>query len=153
MPMESSLAPLGKYLGSCVCSSLGSLGSHFQAIVVPWRCHRIAADSNYRISCLTYLIEVFLSILKSARHMLRIVDGRIHVTSSLDRWEAFPTHGALSHNRITWALSPMAPQVAVVIVGPLYVHGVLGTLHGEVRNFIGQCVLWRGNLLVHFFVS
>jgi hypothetical protein len=32
------------------------------------------------------------------------------MTPSLRGWEAFPTPGALTHTRITWAFSPPAPQ-------------------------------------------
>ena len=49
----------------------------------------------------THQIEVFLSILKSACHKLRIVHGLTLVTPRLCGWEAFPTLGAFTHTRIT----------------------------------------------------
>jgi hypothetical protein len=39
------------------------------------------------------------------------------MTPSLRGWEAFPTPGALTHTRITWAFSPPAPQVPGVTPG------------------------------------
>ena len=42
--------------------------------------------------------------------------------------------GALTHTRITWALSRTAPQVSGVTLGTPCVHGVLNTPHGNVRN-------------------
>ena len=62
-------------------------------------------------------IEVLLSILVSARHKLHIVDGLTLVTPNLCGWEAFPTPGALTHIRITWALSPMAAQIPGITPG------------------------------------
>ena len=52
-----------------------------------------------------------MSILEWARHELRIAHGLTLMTPSLHGWEAFPTPRALTHTRITWALSPSAPQV------------------------------------------
>jgi hypothetical protein len=60
---------------------------------------------------------VFLSILESSRHELRIAHGLSVMTPSLRGWEAFPTPGALTHTRITWAFSPPAPQVPGVTPG------------------------------------
>jgi hypothetical protein len=42
--------------------------------------------------------------------------------------------GALTHTRITRALSPTAPQVPGVTQGSPCAHGVLGTPHGKVCN-------------------
>jgi hypothetical protein len=39
------------------------------------------------------------------------------MTPSPRGWEAFPTLGALTHTRITWAFSPPAPQVMGVTPG------------------------------------
>ena len=75
-----------------------------------------------------------MNILKLTCHKLRIADGLTLVPPNLRGWEAFPTPGALTHTRITWALSPMAPQVLGVILGPPYAHGVLGTPYGGMRN-------------------
>ena len=44
--------------------------------------------------------------------------------------------GALTHTRITWALSPMAAQVPGVTPGPPCAHGVAGTPQEEVRDTI-----------------
>ena len=51
------------------------------------------------------------------RHELRIAHGLTLMPPSLRGWEAFPTPGALTHTRITWALSPTAPQVPGVTPG------------------------------------
>ena len=59
---------------------------------------------------------MFLSILVSSRHDLQIAYGLTLIPPSLHRWEAFPTPRALTHIRITWALSPTAPQVPGVIL-------------------------------------
>ena len=63
------------------------------------------------------MIKVFLSILGSRHHKLLIAYGLTLVTPSLHGWEAFPTPRALTHTRITWALSPMASQVPGVTPG------------------------------------
>jgi hypothetical protein len=60
---------------------------------------------------------VFLSILESSRHELRIVHGLSPITPSPRGWEAFPTPGTLTHTRITWVFSPSAPQVPGVTPG------------------------------------
>jgi hypothetical protein len=60
------------------------------------------------------------------------------MTPSLRGWEAFQTPGALTHIRITWSLSPMAPQTQVSLRGPPCAHGVAGTPHGEVRDSSGK---------------
>ena len=62
-------------------------------------------------------IEVFLSIPESSHHELHIAHVLTFMNPSLCGWEAFPTPGALTHTRITWALSPTAPQVPHVILG------------------------------------
>ena len=78
-------------------------------------CPGTTPHSNCHI--LTPLIEVFLRILKFARHKLRIADGLTLVTSKLHGWEAFPTPGALTHTRITWGLSSTGLQVPGVTPG------------------------------------
>ena len=80
---------------------------------------QIDVYSNYHISKLTPLIEVFSSILEFSRHELGIAHGLTLMTLSLRGWEAFPMHGALTHTRIVWALSPMAPLVSGVTPGSL----------------------------------
>jgi hypothetical protein len=58
-----------------------------------------------------------LSILESSRHELRIAHGLTFMTLSPRGWEAFPTPRALTRTRITWAFSPLAPQVPGVTPG------------------------------------
>ena len=115
--MDCSLAPLGKYCGSYARSNLGSPGSHSHATAVLGRCPGIVPHSNCHNSQLTPPIEVFLSILESTRHKLRIAHGLTLLHPSLHGWEAFLTPGAFTHTRITWAFSPLAPQFPSVILG------------------------------------
>jgi hypothetical protein len=75
-----------------------------------------------------------LSILEWARHELRIAHGLTLMTPSLRGWEAFPTPGALTHTRITWALSPPAPQVPGVTPGSPLCPWCFGHPFGEVRD-------------------
>ena len=51
---------------------------------------------------------------------------------------------ALTHTRITWALTPMVLQVLVSLRGP---YGVVGTPHEEVRNIPStlQNMQWSEN--------
>ena len=84
---------------------------------VPGRCLGTTPRLNCHISKLTPLIEVFLSILVSSRHELHIANGLTFMTPSLRGWEAFAMPGALTHTKITWALSPTAPQVPGVTPG------------------------------------
>ena len=79
---------------------------------------------------------MFLSIIECRCHKLLIAHGLTLVTPRLSGWEVFSTPGAPTHTRITWALSPMVPQVPGVTAGPPCAHGVLGTPHGEVCNNI-----------------
>ena len=65
------------------------------------------------------MIEVFLSILKCRRRKLLNAHGLTLMTRSLCGWEAVSTPGALSRIRITWALSPILPQVPGVTLGSL----------------------------------
>jgi hypothetical protein len=58
-----------------------------------------------------------LSTLELARHKLRIAHDLTLVTPNLHGWEASPLPGALTHTRITWALSSPAPQVPGVTPG------------------------------------
>ena len=79
-----------------------------------------------------------MSILEWTLHKLGIAYGLILVISSLCGWEAFSMPGALSYTRIILALSPTAPPVW----GPPCAHGVLITLHGELRNIISSlCIV------------
>jgi hypothetical protein len=71
---------------------------------------------------LAYLLPHILKwivfrILESSRHELRLAHGLTLMNHSLRGWEAFPTPGALTHIRITWAFSPLAPQVRGVTSG------------------------------------
>jgi hypothetical protein len=111
------LPHLGKYWGRYACLNLRSPGSHSKAIAVLGRCPGTSPNSNWHISKLTPPNEVFLSILESSRHELRIAHGITLMTPSPRGWEAFPTPGALTHTRITWAFSPPAPQVMGVTPG------------------------------------
>jgi hypothetical protein len=82
-----------------------------------------------------------LSILESSRHELRIAHGLSLMIPSLRGWESFPTPGALTHSRITWAFSPPAPQVPGVTPGSPCAHGVSDIPFGEVRDRGGPTLL------------
>ena len=82
-------------------------------------------------------IEVFLSILGSGRHKLLIAHGLTLLTLNLRGWEVFPTPGALTHTRITWAPHKRCHKSRVSLRGPPCTHGVSGTPHGEVCNIDG----------------
>ena len=104
----------------------GTPGRHSLDCVVPHhitpsvgRCPLATPHSNPHNFLLTPPIEVFLSILESARHKPSNTLGLTLVTPSSCGWEAFQRPGALIHTRITWALSPMAPQVPSVTPGSL----------------------------------
>src|ERR1700737_401819 len=117
MPMNSSLASFGQVLRKlCLFEPLQSRES-LPGTAVPGRCPGTAPHSNGHNSYLTPPLEVILSILESPRHELRIAYGLTLMPPSLCGWEAFPTPGALTHTRITWALSPTAPQVPGVTPG------------------------------------
>ena len=77
---------------------------------------------------------MFLSILELARLEVRIAYGLTLMTLSLRGWEAFPTLGALTHTRITWALSPPAPQVPGVTTGSPLCPWCFGHPFREVRD-------------------
>jgi hypothetical protein len=81
---------------------------------------------------------VFLSILESSRHELRIAHGLTLMTPSLRGWEAFPTPGALTYTRITWAFSSPAPQVPGVTPGSPLCPWCFGHPFGEVRDSVGH---------------
>jgi hypothetical protein len=51
---------------------------------------------------------------------------------------------ALTHTRITWALSTTAAQVPMSLRGPPYAHGVSNTPHGEVCDRKGAKSLVYG---------
>ena len=74
-----------------------------------------------------------MSILEYGHHKLLIAHGLTLVIVSLHGWEVFPMPRALTHTRITWALSPMGPEIWVSLWGPPCAHGVAGTPHGEVH--------------------
>ena len=86
---------------------------------------------------------MFLSILELAHYGPHIAHGLTLVTPSFYEWEAFPKPGALTHTRITWALSPTASKVPGVTPASLSAHGLSGTAHGEMRdtNFLGNVVI------------
>ena len=77
-------------------------------------------------------MEVFLSIPEFRRHKLLIAHGLTLVTPGFRGWEAFPMPRALTHTKITWTLSSMAPQVPGVTLGSPYDYGISGTPHREV---------------------
>ena len=86
---------------------------------------------------LTPLIEVFLSILESSRHELRITHGLIFMTPSLRGWETFPTPGALTHTRITWAFSPSGAT-------SLGCHSGVPLVHMMFRaSLLERCATWE----------
>ena len=60
------------------------------------------------------------------------------MTPSLRGWEAFPMPGALTHTRITWALSPPAPQVPGVTPGSPLCPWCFGHPFGEVRDTLAN---------------
>ena len=115
--MNTSLAPFGQVLRKFRMSkppqSREPLPSHcsFRAL------SRDTPHTNCHIFKLTLLIEVFLSILESSCHELCIAYGLTFMTPSLRGWKAFPTSGAPTHTRITWAISPTAPQIPGVTPG------------------------------------
>ena len=74
----------------------------------PYVCH---------ISQLTPPIEVILSIVVFEHHELFIAHGLTLVTPTLRGWEAFSILGALTHTRITQALSQMATQISSGTLG------------------------------------
>ena len=83
---------------------------------------------------LTPSIGGILNILEFGCHKLLNAQGLIIVTLSLHGWEVFSTPGILTHARITWALSPMAPQTQMSLWGSPCANGVANTPHGEVHN-------------------
>jgi len=93
-----------------------------------------ARPTQMGISPSSHLQLRFLSILKSLHHELRIAHGLTLMTPSPRGWEAFPTPGALTHTRITWAFSPSVPQVPGVTPGSPCARGVSGVPYGEVHN-------------------
>ena len=137
------LPHLGKYWGSYACLNLHNPGSHSQATsvqgVVPGQ--RPTQIATW-FSSLTPMIEMFLSILESTCHKLLIAHGLSLVTPSLCQWEAFLTLKALTHTRITHALSPTSSQVPGVTPGsPLYPWCFK---HSSWRG-VQQCVIPFGN--------
>ena len=74
-----------------------------------------------------------MSILESGRHKPFVVNNLTLVTPSYHGREAFSTPGALTHTKITWALSPWRHKSRASLQGPLCAHGVACT-HGKVRN-------------------
>jgi hypothetical protein len=115
--MHTSLAPFGQVLSKLCLFKPFSPGSHSQATAVPGRCPGTTPHSNWHISSLTPPNEVILSILESSRDELRTAHGLTLMTPSPHGWEAFPTPGALTHTRITWAFSPLVPQVPGITPG------------------------------------
>jgi hypothetical protein len=117
MPMDTSLAPFKQVLRKlCLFKPLQSrepLPGRLCSIVLS----RDKIPLKMPYLQLTPQIEVFLSVLELGRHKLLITYGFTIMTPSLCGWEAFKTPGALTHIRITWSLSPMAPQVPNITPG------------------------------------
>ena len=101
---------------------------------------RVNAHSNCHISQLTPPIEIFLSILESPPHKLRIAHGLILVTPNSvggrhsQHLGPSPTLGSLgpSHQR--------HHKSRVLLQGPLCAHVVSGAPHGEVRDNVSLLV-------------
>ena len=132
--MHTSLAPFGQVLRKlCRFKPLQSWEPH------PGHCWSTALSRDSAQVKVPYLLahtpnEVFLSILEWARHELRIALGFTLMTPSLRGWEALPTPGALTHTRISWALSPPRPQVPVVTPGSPLCPWCFRHPFGEVRD-------------------
>ena len=121
MLMVTSLAPFGQVLRKLCMFKPLQPKSHSRPLL-----SRVMSRDNVPLKVpyllvLTPPIEVFLSVLELGRHKLLIAYGFFLMTPSLRGWEAFYTPGALTHIRITWSLSPMAPQSpGVTSRSPLY---------------------------------
>ena len=132
MPMNSTLAPFGQILRKLCMFKPWQSREPLPCHNCPRRCSRITPHSNCHISYLTPPVEVFLNILESLTHELRIAHGLTLVTLSLRAWEALSTPGALIHIKITWTLSPTTTQVTGV------------TLGSPLRPWRFGLSLWRG---------
>ena len=117
MSINSLLAPLDQVLRKLCLFKPWQCRESLPGTAVPGRYPEIAPHSNCHNSYLTPPIELFLSILESSLHELHKTYGCTLVHPSLRGWEAFATLGALTHTRITWALSPTASQVPGVTLG------------------------------------
>ena len=124
MPINASFAPFGQVFKKlCLFKPWISRANHAHIDKVILNQTFAVPKITPRHCCTKALsqdsapIEVILSILESPRHELRIADGVTLVHPSLHGWEAFPTPGALAQTKITWALSPTAPQVLGVTPG------------------------------------
>src|ERR1700738_4465662 len=96
MLIDSSLAPLGKYCGSCGLSNLGSLRHHFQATVVPpqhlLECRALSLGSTpLKLSYILAHIPdwVFSNILESGRYKLFNGHGLTLAISNFCRWKKY----------------------------------------------------------------
>ena len=115
MPMDSSLVPFGQvFTELCPSKESGLLGITSWIVLSFTTTLPMLGAHNF---LLTPPIEVFLSTLKSECHEPSNALGLILVIPGSCGWEAFPGPGALIHTRISWALSPMAPQVPGVTLG------------------------------------
>jgi hypothetical protein len=77
---------------------------------------------------------VFLSILESSRHELRIAHGLTFMTLSPRGWEAFPTPGPSPTLRSLGPSHHRRHKSRVSLRGPPCAHGVSGIPFGEVRD-------------------
>jgi hypothetical protein len=106
------LLHFGNYWGIYGYSNLGSFGSHSWSLL----------SQDIALLKLPYLLAHtfdwgLLEHLELIRHKLLIAHGLNLVTPSLCGCEVFSTPEALTHTRITLALSPMVPQVLDVTPG------------------------------------
>ena len=117
MPMHTSLALFRQILRNlCLFNPLQSC-EPFMGHCYSRRCSATAPHLKCHISKRTSPLEVFLSILKSSRLELHTILGLTLMVPSPHGWEAFPTPGALTHSRITWACSLLVPQVPGITPG------------------------------------
>jgi hypothetical protein len=69
-------------------------------------------------------LGVFFCIVEYERHKLLNAHGFTFVTPRHRGWEVFSMSRALTHIKIGWSLSPMAPQLPGIALGPPCAHRV-----------------------------
>jgi hypothetical protein len=111
MPMDTSLAPFKQLLRKLCLFRPPQSWEPLLGHCCPGCCHGTTPHSNCHISFITPPIKMFMSIIELAHHKIYIAHGLTLVTPSFYGWKAFPTPGALTRTRITWARSPPATQV------------------------------------------
>jgi hypothetical protein len=150
--MNTSLAPFGQVLRKlCLFKPSQSRDP------LPGHCCSRALSRDIAPLKLAYLLqltppnEVFLSILKSSRHELRIAHGLTLMPPSLRGWEAFPTP------RASPTLGSLGPshhrrhKSRVSLRGPLCAHSVLDIPFGEVRDIRVVHLISNCNSYILFF--